>query len=215
MEEYNELALKIQKRSDEAAKTLELNKSITDQHCNMKVKKFMMEPRKIYNRDERDRKTDERRAPVELLAFLQLKPGMKVADIGAGTGYTTELLARAVGPEGTVYGQNPRFVLERFAEEPLSTRLARLEEAGRGNVERIDAELDEMQLPADLDAAVFIRFYHDLFWLPTPDGDKADRAEFLRLVHDALKPGGVFGVVDHHAEEGSGERDALDPRSRG
>jgi hypothetical protein len=66
-------------------------------------------------------------------------------------------------------------------------------------------------LPHNLDAAIFVRFYHDLFWLPTPDGDKADRATFLGQVFAALKPGGVFGVIDHHAEAGSGDRDALDP----
>ena len=56
VEEYNELARKIQERSEEAAKTLELNRSFTEQgRSNMKVKKFFLEPRKIYNRDERDR----------------------------------------------------------------------------------------------------------------------------------------------------------------
>ena len=47
--------------------------------------------------------------------------------------------------------------------------MTRLSDAGRTNIERIDAELDEMELPADLDAALLVRFHHDLFWLPTPD----------------------------------------------
>ena len=70
-----------------------------------------------------------------------------------------------------------------------------------------------MDLPRDLDAALLIRFYHDLFWQPRPDGALTDRAEFLRRVHESLKLGGTFGVVDHHAEAGSGARDALDPEN--
>jgi predicted methyltransferase len=73
--------------------------------------------------------------------------------------------------------------------------------------------MDEMELPPDLDAVLLIRFYHDLFWQPRPDGTLTDRAEFLRRVYESLKPGGVFGVVDHHAQAGSGERDALDPEN--
>ena len=53
---------------------------------------------------------------------------MRVAELGAGGGYTTELLARVVGPTGTVYGQNSPLILERFAEKPW-TRPAR--DAGR------------------------------------------------------------------------------------
>ena len=163
-------------------------------------------------RPDDDRSRDADRHPAEVLAFFGIGAGMHVADLQATGGYYTEILSSIVGPDGAVYAQNNAFVLQRFAEEPLSQRLNRLSEAGRTNVQRIDAELDEMQLPGELDAVLLIRFYHDMFWLPTPDGDQADRTEFLRRVHAALKPGGVFGIVDHHAEAGSGERDALDPR---
>src|SRR5690349_21509998 len=53
-----------------------------------------------------DRALDATRRPAELLAFLQVRPGMRVAELGAMTGYTSELLARAVGPTGTVFAQN-------------------------------------------------------------------------------------------------------------
>jgi predicted methyltransferase len=163
-------------------------------------------------RSDEDRARDADRRPDEVLAFFGIERGMRVADLQATTGYYTEILSTVLGPTGRVYAQNNAFVLERFAAEPLAQRLAKLRAAGRTNVQRIDAELDEMELPDGLDAVLFIRFYHDLFWLPTPDGDGVDRREFLRRVHDALVPGGVFGIVDHHAEAGSGERDALDPR---
>ncbi len=162
-------------------------------------------------RPQEDRVRDRDRRPADVVAFFGIDEGMKVADLQAATGYFTEILSSVVGPKGRVIAQNNEFVLKRFAGKPLAERLETLRRAGRTNVERLDAELDEMNLPPDLDAVLFIRFYHDLFWLPTRGGDKTDRKEFLRRVHAALKPGGVFGVIDHHARSGSGERDALDP----
>jgi len=64
------------------------------------------------DRSDADRQADKRRDPVPFLAFAGLRPGMKVLDMGAGGGYSTELVARAVGPTGTVYGQNPGDVFE-------------------------------------------------------------------------------------------------------
>src|SRR5213075_2895866 len=58
------------------------------------------------DRSEADRTTDKRRDPVKLLAFTEAKVGMTVLDMGAGAGYSTELMARAVGPTGKVYGQD-------------------------------------------------------------------------------------------------------------
>jgi len=68
------------------------------------------------DRSEADRKTDQRRDPVKLFAFTGVGPGMKVLEMGAGGGYTAELLARGVGPTGTVYAQNQPPVMERAAE---------------------------------------------------------------------------------------------------
>lgn len=144
-----------------------------------------------------DLETDARRHPVELLLFIGVAPGMKVADIGAGTGYTTELLARAVGPEGTVYGHNPPFVLERFAEQGWSERLATPIMA---NVVRLDRDFDDPFPPelGDLDAVVNIMFYHDFEW------QGVDRKAHAAAVFRALRPGGMYIVVDHSAKEGAG-----------
>src|SRR5260221_13036083 len=57
--------------------------------------------------------TDKRRDPAKLLAFTGAHPGMKVLDMGAGGGYSTELMARAIAPSGVVYGQNPVDIGER------------------------------------------------------------------------------------------------------
>ncbi len=148
------------------------------------------------DRDAEDRALDAGRRPAEMLAFFGITPGMRVAELMAGRGYTAELLARVVGPSGEVYGQNNRFILERFAEAPWSARLAK---PVMKNVKRIDSEL-EAPLPdvRDLDAVLMVLFFHDTVWL------KTDRAAMLRAIFAALKPGGVFGVVDHSARAGDG-----------
>jgi predicted methyltransferase len=151
------------------------------------------------DRLEADRALDKGRHPAALLEFVGVKPGMKVAELMAGGGYTTELLARAVGPEGKVYGQNPKFVLERFAEKPWSERLAR---PINKNVVRVDSEFGA-PLPdvKDLDAVVSNIIYHDVVWIG------GDRAQMNAAIFQALKPGGVYVVIDSSARPGTGVSD--------
>jgi len=152
------------------------------------------------DRTDADRALDAGRHPAELLAFIGVERGMRVAEIAAGGGYTTELLTRAVGPEGKVYGQNSPALLERFLEEPWSTRLQR---PVMQAVERLDRSFED-PFPAelrDLDRVVNVLFYHDLVWIGT------DRAALNRAVFEALRPGGAYVIVDHSAREGSGVND--------
>lgn len=149
------------------------------------------------DRSADDRALDAGRHPDQLLAFLGVRPGMRVAEIGSGFGYTTELLARAVAPNGVVYGQNSRFILDRFAEKPWSERLKK---PVMKNVVRADREFDD-PLPADaknLDAVVNVLLYHDTVWM------KTDRARMNRAIYGALKPGGVYVIVDHSGRPGTG-----------
>jgi predicted methyltransferase len=153
------------------------------------------------DRDPADRALDAQRRPSETLAFFGIRPGMRVAELGAGGGYTAELLARAVGPSGTVYGQNSKLILDRFAQKPWSERLAR---PSMKNVVRVDRELDD-PLPAevkDLDAVFLVLFYHDTVWL------EVDRAKMNASIFRALKPGGVFAVIDHSGRDGTGATEA-------
>src|SRR6185369_12860412 len=138
--------------------------------------------------------------PAEMLAFFGIGPGMRVAELGAAGGYTTELLARAVGPSGVVYGQNNPFILKRFAEQPWSARLAT---PPMHNVVRVDREFDDPLPPeaTNLDAVLLVLFYHDTVWMG------ADRAKMNRAIFNALRPGGVYGIVDHRARPGSGLAD--------
>ena len=65
------------------------------------------------DRTDADRQTDKRRDPMQLLTFAAPRAGMKILDMGAGGGYSTELMARAVAPNGVVYGQNAADLGER------------------------------------------------------------------------------------------------------
>jgi predicted methyltransferase len=154
------------------------------------------------DRTEADRNLDAGRHPGELLAFLALKPGAKVAELFAGGGYTTELLARAVGPKGVVYAQNNKFILEKFAAAPWAERLAR---PVNKNVVRVDRELDDPLPPEakQLDLVVSSLIYHDTVWLG------ADRAKMNAAVFNALEPGGVYLVIDHNGRTGSGVSEVM------
>jgi predicted methyltransferase len=149
------------------------------------------------DRSPEDRALDAGRKPVELLYFLGIQPGWRIADLGAAGGYTTELLKRATGSEGTVYGQNSKKLLEMFAEKSWSARLAKPVMKG---VVRLDRDFDD-PFPKDmrpLDAVTMVLFYHDTVWLGV------DREAMNKAVFAALKPGGVFVIVDHSARPGDG-----------
>ena len=97
------------------------------------------------DRTDADRQTDKRRDPVKLLAFTAARPGMKVLDMGAGGGYSTELMARAVAPTGVVYGQNPADLGER-----AKTRFeARLKTPAGKNIVSLVRPFDD-PVPADV-----------------------------------------------------------------
>jgi predicted methyltransferase len=155
---------------------------------------------KAADRLDKDRALDAGRHPGEVLAFFKLAPGQKVGELFAGGGATTELLARIVGDTGKVYAQNTTEILDKFARGPWTERIAR---PALKNTTGLERPLDDPfgADVKDLDAVVFILNYHDSVWM------KADRAKMNKAVFDALKPGGVYGIVDHSAAAGSGTRD--------
>lgn len=149
------------------------------------------------DRSEADRKTDERRKPELLLAFAQVRPGMKVLDLGAGAGYSTELLARAVGARGTVYGQNSQAAIDRYLKGRFDERMAKFPLKNVVKVVRPDQDpVPPNAAPFDLVTIFFT--YHD-----TP-ADNIDRPLLLRRIYESLKPGGVVVVADHAARKGDG-----------
>jgi predicted methyltransferase len=128
---------------------------------------------------------------------------MKVADIFAGGGYMTELFARIVGPTGTVYSQNGPFP-DKFKkiEEAWDERL---KEPALKNVVKVSKPFDAPDLlpvpPGSLDAVIIHLNYHDLV------GYKLNRDNLNEQVFKALKPSGIYGIVDHSAPAGSGATD--------
>ena len=147
-------------------------------------------------RPEEDRARDAGRMPARVLEFFGIGAGDRVADVLASGGFYTRILVPVVGPDGAVYtGNNPFF--EPFGGEALTALLG---EPGFENAMRIDGPVDEIALPDDasLDAVIIVLAYHDL-WLTDENRD-----ELNRRVMAALKPGGVYGIIDHHAAEGAG-----------
>ena len=140
-------------------------------------------------RSAADRANDARRKPAEMLAFIGVAPGMRALDVSAGGGYTTELLARAVGPRGVVYAQSakpsPRLI-ERSQKLP--------------NIAVVARRLDEPAPPeaSGLDLVTFMFNYHDLGHLGV------DRTKLNRAVFQALKPGGSYVIADHAGRPGTG-----------
>ena len=148
------------------------------------------------DRSEADRQTDQRRNPELLLAFTGVRPGMRVLDMGAGGGYSTELLARAVGSSGTVYAQDSQAVspraTERFDERAKTSAMR--------NVVRVLRDYDDPVPPGvrDLDLITFFFAYHDTAFM------SIDREKMNRALFGALKPGGVLVIADHSALAGAG-----------
>src|SRR5215475_3068218 len=147
------------------------------------------------DRSDADRQADKRRDPVPFLAFAGLRPGMKVLDMGAGGGYSTELVARVIGPSGTVYGQNPPDNFER-ARTALAPRAAT--PAMKNSVALVRPYDDPVPPEVhDLDMITYLVFYHDTTYLDV------DRAKMNLKLFTALKPGGVLVIADHSAKAGS------------
>jgi len=149
------------------------------------------------DRSDADRQTDQRRQPAKLLAFTGIKAGMRVLDMGAGAGYSTELLARAVGAGGSgVYAQESAAVMERVKDKFD----IRAQNPAMKNVVHVIRNYDDPIPPGvgGLDLITFFFAYHDVTYMP------ADRAEMNRKMFAALKPGGFLVIADHSARAGDG-----------
>jgi predicted methyltransferase len=149
------------------------------------------------DRSSADRETDKRRRPELLLAFTGVRPGMRVLDVNSGAGYTTELLARVLGPGGVVYAQDSQGIIDKIVRDRFDTRM---KNAPVKNVVRVVREYEDPAPPdaRNLDLVTFFFFYHDTVNLGV------DRAKMNRALYNALKPGGILVVADHSARPGDG-----------
>jgi predicted methyltransferase len=186
------------------------------------------------DRTAADRNNDVRRKPAEILDFIGVRPGMVALDVSAGGGYTTELLARAVGPTGAVYGQSPPRDPNRMAPRPaapeggmaapmppmpaMPAASAPPRSAGSPLADR-EARLRSTNVAAAPIVAVPQRFEDpvpaalanaqlDLVTLMFNYHDLGfmgvDRAQMNRAIFGALKPGGIYVIADHAGRPGTG-----------
>jgi predicted methyltransferase len=150
-----------------------------------------------------DVKRDGDRKPAEVIAFSGMKPGWKIADYIPGTGYYDRIFAGVVGPKGRVYAFYPSEIAN-FRKDVQLPPNGTTPWLGAPNVTAIVAPDNDFAAPAPLDLVWISDNYHDLhdpFFAP------ADLAKINAAVFKALKPGGVYLVVDHRADAGSGLRD--------
>ena len=141
---------------------------------------------------------DAGRKPFEVLAFLGVEPGMTVLDVIASSGYYTEVLAKAVGPNGLVYAQNPAVSLRFYAGRNDRALNQRLFGQRLPNVRRLDREFDDLGLVAGtIDVAITALNFHDIY-----NRSPEAASQILLAIKETLKPGGVLGIIDHASNEG-------------
>jgi predicted methyltransferase len=149
-------------------------------------------------RPERDTARDEGRRPAELMSFFDIQPGQTVAELNSGWGYITGLLSEIVGNDGKVCSHTTEASIKRWNGNPIEKRI---EKNGIRNIEIVIGTMDAPRLPSNLDVVLMIMNYHDAVW------SGADRPAMNAAVFDALKSGGLFGVLDHQSLPGRGTED--------
>jgi len=152
------------------------------------------------SRPATDRARDANRKPAEVLAFAGVKPGDKVADYAAGNGYFSRIFSAVVGPKGHVYASVPSPL---FTYSNIVKGIGELQAwaVPHPNVSvTFAASLDAARYPEKLDLFWISQNYHDL---KDPFMGPVDMAAFNKAVYAALKPGGVYLVLDHVAAKGS------------
>lgn len=142
-------------------------------------------------RTAQDRAMDASRKPAEFLPFTQAKPGMVALDLAAGGGYTSQLIALAVAPDGRLYAQSPR---------PGPALMQRISDHPQANLVVLERPYDDPVPPGapPLDLVTIVNNYHDITYL------QVDRAKMNERLFAALRRGGRLVVVDHSGRPGTG-----------
>jgi len=123
--------------------------------------------------------------PEKALDALNLKPGMVVADIGAGVGYMSLRMARRVGPSGKVYAND-------LQPEMLDRLRQNAAKAGIGNVVTVAGEVADPKLPANtMDLVLLVDVYHEF----------SQPQQMLRKIRETLKPDGRLVLLEYRAED--------------
>lgn len=155
-------------------------------------------------RPDADKARDADRKPAETVAFAGIKSGDHVAELFPGGGYFTRVLSKVVGEKGVVYAIAPprRPDAPAGAPDPSAAVTALAADAGYKNIKVLSQRPAELSLPEPVDVVWTSLNYHDFHNAPN-----ADMKAFNTTILNALKPGGVYIVIDHAAAKGSGARD--------
>ena len=152
------------------------------------------------NRSADNVKLDEGRKPAEVLQFLGLQSGMQAIDLFGGNRYWAEIMAPAVGPKGHVTVWEPT----QFYDKDVAGKVRDLpaEDAERPS-DRFAVRGDGCSMPNAYDFMMINLNYHDVYWESAKYGVKRMEPDaFLKTVYDAMKPGGIVGVIDHVGNPG-------------
>jgi predicted methyltransferase len=150
-----------------------------------------------------DAANDDRRKTAAVMTFAKVKPGEKVLELIPGSGYWTRVFSAVVGPKGHVYTVWPK-EMEKYAAKSLANWEELVKKPPYTNVTLLQQPAAELSAPEPVDLVFTSQNYHDYhdkFMGP------ADLGAFGKQVLAALKPGGVFVVIDHSARAGSGIED--------
>ncbi|MFC4763334.1 class I SAM-dependent methyltransferase [Dyella koreensis] len=150
-----------------------------------------------------DAANDERRKAADIIAFTEIKAGSRVLDLIPGGGYFSRAFSAVVGPQGHVYAVFPE-AYEK-AEPGFADKLREVaKQPHYANIEVLLQPANRLSVPAPVDMVFTSQNYHDY---PDKFMGNVDPAVLNKQVFDALRPGGLFVIIDHAAEAGSGMRD--------
>ena len=144
------------------------------------------------------------RKPAETLEFTGVKPGDQIAELLPGGGYFTRLFSKVVGSSGHVYALVPAPPPDAPADTPdFAARIKTLAgDPKYSNLSVVVEPFSELKTPVPVDLVWTSQNYHDLHNFPG-----LDVGVFNQMVFDALKPGGLYVILDHAAAPGSGTND--------
>jgi predicted methyltransferase len=155
-------------------------------------------------RPDADKQRDANRKPVETLEFAGVKAGDEVAELIPGGGYFTRIFSKVVGSSGHVFALVPAPAADAPADMPdFAARVKAIAaEPAYSNVKVVVEPFSQLKAPMPVDLVWTSQNYHDLHNFPG-----IDVGTFNQMVFDTLKPGGIYLILDHEAEAGSGTRD--------
>jgi len=156
-------------------------------------------------------KLDESRKPAEVLKFLGLRSGMRVADPFGGNFYWAEITGRAVGPHGHVTVWQPQ---QFYTQKTYDTYQA--VQAKEPNVWLRMSPMESPDIPAGKYDFMLINMdYHDIYWENAKRGiPRMDPGEWLKTIYAAMKPGATVGVIDHVANPNDDTRATVEKYHR-